>query len=159
MKQNFINFLIFIILIIIICAGLSSIIFFVPANALAKDIIYTRKVTEIIDGDTIKVEMIDESDLIADLEYSIRISGIDTPEIKTSSKCEKELGLKAKEFLKNLILTDRYINIINPAWDKYGGRILAKLEVKGQSIGDIMIKNGYAIVYNGDKKNKIWCKD
>lgn len=156
MKKKLIDILIFIFFAIALFSGVMFIITF---PAFAKDEIFIRKVIEVIDGDTVKINVDEESDLIQKLGYSIRIYGIDAPEIHTKSKCEKLLGLQAKKFLHNIILTDRPIKIINPSWDAYGGRILADLEVDGKLISEAMLKSGHAARYTGGKKEIIWCKD
>ena len=157
MKKKLIDILIFIFFAIAIFFATALTMTF-PLYA-AENKIFIRKVIEIIDGDTVKVDIEEESNLINYLNYSVRIYGIDAPEIHTKSKCEKSLALQAKEFLQSIILVDRPIKIINPVWDKYGGRILADLEVDGKLISEAMIKSGHAARYTGGKKEIIWCKD
>ncbi len=62
---------------------------------------YVKKVTNVVDGDTIDVDI----DLGFSISYSqrVRLAGIDTPESRTSDKAEKVLGLESKEFLKSKI--------------------------------------------------------
>ena len=43
-------------------------------------------------------------------------------------------------------------------WDKFGGRILAIVQVGGLNIADELIKRNLAVPYFGDKKEKDWCK-
>lgn len=154
MKQRFINILILIIAIIVI---FYATLITMPISANAADKVFYRKVIEVIDGDTIKIDASQESELIKYLEYSVRISSIDAPEIHTKSDCEKKLGLQAKKFLQSIVKNNQLIKIINPTWDKYGGRILAELEINDQSISQLMIDNKHAIAYFGQKKNIIWC--
>ena len=62
---------------------------------------YVKKVTKVVDGDTIDVDI----DLGFDISFSsrVRLAGIDTPESGTTDKAEKALGLQSKEYLaKNL---------------------------------------------------------
>ncbi len=154
MKKKLIDILIFIFFAIAIFSGVMFIITF---PALAEDRIFSRKVIEVIDGDTVRIDMQDESDLISNLGYTIRIAGIDAPEIEGNSECEKQIGLIAKDFLKKILFNDRQVKIINPKWDKYGGRILADIETDGVLVSKLMIDNGLAITYKGKKKTKIWC--
>ena len=62
---------------------------------------YVKKVTKIVDGDTIDVEI----DLGFDISFSsrVRLAGIDTPESRTTDKMEKALGIEAKAYLKKEI--------------------------------------------------------
>jgi micrococcal nuclease len=63
---------------------------------------YVKKVTKVVDGDTIDVDI----DLGFDISFSsrVRLAGIDTPESRTTDKMEKALGLESKEYLKKAIL-------------------------------------------------------
>ena len=60
-----------------------------------------KKVTAIVDGDTIDVDI----DLGFDISFysRVRLAGIDTPESRTKDKAEKALGLEVKERLKKLL--------------------------------------------------------
>jgi micrococcal nuclease len=54
---------------------------------------YVKKVTKVVDGDTIDVDI----DLGFDISFTsrVRLAGIDTPESRTSDKMEKALGLES----------------------------------------------------------------
>ena len=132
---------------------------FIIQSAKAKDIVFERQVKRVIDGDTIELKTDEESGLIAYLGYNIRLLGIDTPELHSKSKCEKQLATNAKKYLEQLLKPDTPIKIINPKWDKYGGRINAYIEVGGENITKKLIKEGYGIEYYGDKKVIKWCND
>ena len=41
-------------------------------------------------------------------------------------------------------------------WDKYGGRIVAKVMINETDLGQELVRGGLARVYNGEKK-KSWC--
>ena len=115
-----------------------------------------KKVTNVVDGDTIDVEI----DLGFDVSFNsrVRLAGIDTPESRTTDKAEKVLGLEAKEYLKSKIKDAKLVVIKTEKPDsseKYG-RILGWLYVDGNtvSINDQMIEDGYAWGYLGDTKVK-----
>lgn len=85
---------------------------------------YVKKVTNVVDGDTIDVDI----DLGFDISFSsrVRLAGIDTPESRTSDKAEKVLGLESKEYLKSKIRDAKSVVIKTEKMDsseKYG-RIL-----------------------------------
>jgi micrococcal nuclease len=115
-----------------------------------------KKVTNVVDGDTIDVDL----DLGFNISYSqrVRLAGIDTPESRTSDKFEKSLGLESKEYLKYK-LKDAKIVVIKTekpdSSEKYG-RILGWIYVDGNtiSLNDQMIEEGYAWGYLGDTKVK-----
>lgn len=112
------------------------------------------KIIEAIDGDTLKVEI----PSMLPLKYSIRINGIDTPEKAGHAKCkeEAELAQKASEFTKNLVSNLKTFKISNVKHDKYGGRLLADVEINNIDVGRFLIKEGFARIYHGEKKLS-WC--
>jgi micrococcal nuclease len=117
---------------------------------------YVKKVTNVVDGDTIDVDI----DLGFDISFSsrVRLAGIDTPESRTSDKAEKVLGLESKEYLKSKIKEAKSVVIKTEKMDsseKYG-RILGWVYLDGSSISinEQMISEGYAWGYLGDTKVK-----
>ena len=117
---------------------------------------YVKKVTKVVDGDTIDVDI----DLGFDISFSsrVRLAGIDTPESRTTDKAEKALGLEAKAYLKHAIENAKSVVIKTEKMDsseKYG-RILGWVYVDGNtvSLNDMMINDGYAWGYLGDTKVK-----
>jgi micrococcal nuclease len=117
---------------------------------------HVKKITNVVDGDTIDVEI----DLGFDISFSsrVRLAGIDTPESRTKDKDEKVLGLEAKEYVKSKIKDAKDIVIKTEKMDsseKYG-RILGWLYLDGStvSVNEQMILDGYAWGYLGDTKIK-----
>ena len=117
---------------------------------------HVKKVTNVVDGDTIDVEI----DLGFDISFSsrVRLAGIDTPESRTTNKAEKVLGLEAKEYVKSKIKDAKEVVIKTEKMDsseKYG-RILGWVFLDGSkiSINVQMIADGYAWGYLGDTKVK-----
>jgi len=117
---------------------------------------YVKKVTKVVDGDTIDVDI----DLGFDISFSsrVRLAGIDTPESRTSDKAEKALGLEAKAYLKHEIEAAKSVVIKTEKMDsseKYG-RILGWVFLDGAelSLNEKMINDGYAWGYLGETKVK-----
>jgi micrococcal nuclease len=117
---------------------------------------YVKKVTKVVDGDTIDVEI----DLGFDISFSsrVRLAGIDTPESRTTDKIEKALGLEAKDYLKKQIESAKTVVIKTEKMDsseKYG-RILGWVFLDGSevSMNEKMIEDGHAWGYLGDTKVK-----
>jgi micrococcal nuclease len=117
---------------------------------------HVKKITNVVDGDTIDVEI----DLGFDISFSsrVRLAGIDTPESRTTDKVEKVLGLEAKEYVKSKIKDAKEVVIKTEKMDsseKYG-RILGWVFLDGSkiSINEQMIAEGYAWGYLGDTKVK-----
>lgn len=117
---------------------------------------YVKKVSKVVDGDTIDVDI----DLGFDISFSsrVRLAGIDTPESRTADKMEKALGLESKAYLKHAIDNAKSVVIKTEKLDsseKYG-RILGWVFLDGsdKSINQEMIDNGYAWGYLGETKVK-----
>ena len=117
---------------------------------------YVKKVTKVVDGDTIDVEI----DLGFDISFSsrVRLAGIDTPESRTTDKMEKALGLEAKAYLKHEIDAAKSVVIKTEKPDsseKYG-RILGWvfLDDNKVSINQTLIDDGFAWGYMGETKVK-----
>ena len=116
---------------------------------------YLCKVTRVVDGDTIDVNI--------DLGFSIwhkarvRMSGIDTPESRTRNKKEKVLGLAAKARLKELLKSQKVSILCTKEKGKFG-RVLADVRVNDKSINLQLIDEGHAREYHGGKKIP-WIKE
>lgn len=124
------------------------------ATARAAD--YVWPVIEVTDGDTVKVDA--SPDLPPELSMlKVRLRGVDTPESR-GPKCaeEKKKGREAKAFTKRQIDRAARIVVRDPAWGKYGGRVIADLMLDGKSLSDELIAAGHGRRYDG-KRRKTWC--
>ena len=121
--------------------------------------IYNWQVLRVLDGDTLEIK---NEFLPEELKLFVRIKGIDTPEKSFRAKClkEKKLAQKATDFTTKLIneaiANKQNIDFSEIKWDKYGGRIVAKVKIGNKIIGDELIKSGLAKPYFGEKKSS-WC--
>lgn len=119
-------------------------------------------VVKVYDGDTITIASklpYDESPLY---RFSVRLNGIDTPEIKGKgiSKEEKITAKEAANFVSNLIM-NKYVILKNIQNEKYG-RILADVYFTDDSdneicLNELLIKERYAVKYDGGTKIKPKC--
>lgn len=109
------------------------------------------------DGDTLTVNIPDVPALIGK-KISVRVLGIDTPEVRTKNKCEKEAGRIARNLVASTLKNAKNVELHNVQRDKYF-RILADVMVDGRSLSEILIKNNLAYAYDGGtKKHPDWCK-
>ena len=109
------------------------------------------------DGDTLTVNIPDVPALIGK-KISVRVLGIDTPEVRTKNKCEKEAGRIARNLVASTLKNAKTVELHNVQRDKYF-RILADVMVDGRSLSEILIKNNLAYAYDGGtKKHPDWCK-
>ena len=83
---------------------------------------------------------------------SVRLTGIDAPEIKGKSEEEKELAKQARDFVSNLIL-NKYVRLENVESEKYG-RILADVYIGDVHLNDLLIRERNAVKYGGGTKLK-----
>ncbi|WP_295899607.1 thermonuclease family protein [uncultured Bdellovibrio sp.] len=115
------------------------------------------KVLKNYDGDTLTVNIPDVPALIGK-NISVRVYGIDTPEVKTKNRCEKEAGRIARNLVATTLKNAKTVELHNVQRDKYF-RILADVMVDGRSLKDILLKNNLAYSYDGGTKQHLdWCK-
>lgn len=131
---------------------ISLILLITPVTLLAEDLEYPI-FKSCYDGDTCKFDIPDVPDVFGK-GLSIRIRGIDTPEIRGKCENEKIMAKKAKEFINFLMNKATTIEIKNVERGKYF-RVVADVYVDGKSIADYMIQNNYALPYT---ENIDWCK-
>ena len=80
-----------------------------------------------------------------------------SPQFLVQFAKEKELGQKAKDFLKDVLLPESRIKLTKVTEDKYGGRVVASVVMTdGEDIGQLLLKRGMAFTYNGRTKRS-WC--
>jgi micrococcal nuclease len=109
------------------------------------------------DADTITFNIKDVHPLIGE-NISVRVAGIDTPEVKTKNDCEKETARIAKKLIESILKQAQRIDLENVQRDKYF-RILADVIADGRSLKDILLKNQLAYEYDGGTKQVVnWCK-
>lgn len=112
---------------------------------------FLGKCISVYDGDTITVAIKPfKNDKI--YKYSIRLSGIDTPEIRTKNLNEKKKAIEIRDLLRDKIL-DKFVIIKCGKFDKYG-RLLGDIYTEDKSIhlNKWLIDNGYAYKYDGGTK-------
>ena len=116
-------------------------------------------VQRIVDGDTIDVLI----NLGFDVTISkrIRLSGIDTPECRTTDLIEKKFGILAKQRLSEWFKKETVNQLqlrCKTENDKYG-RVLAEIWVEDNgkwiNVNQWMVDNYYAAMYDGQNKNDI----
>lgn len=115
-------------------------------------------VVKVYDGDTITIVSklpYSESPLY---RFSVRLNGIDCPEIKGKDISEKECAQIAKQEMTELVL-NKIVTLKNIDTEKYG-RILADVYVNDLHVNQHMIDKRLAVIYDGGTKNtpKNWMK-
>ena len=82
--------------------------------------------------------------------FSVRLNGIDTPEIKGKDEDEKQCAVLARDALKELIV-GRNVELRNVQTEKYG-RILAEVYCDNINLNEWMITQRFAVKYDGGTK-------
>lgn len=109
------------------------------------------------DGDTFTVNIPQIHPLLGD-QITVRVRGIDSPEMTASRRCEREKAEKAQKLVQSLLSHARVIEINNLGRDKYF-RILADAYVDGKSVGETLLRKGLAVPYDGGTRPDVnWCR-
>lgn len=112
------------------------------------------RVIKVYDADTITIASrlpYKESPLY---RLSVRLNGIDTPEIKGKgiSDEEKEAAKLARDFVHNLVY-NKNVRLENIQTEKYG-RILADVYIGDIHVNELLLRERYAVKYDGGTKKK-----
>ena len=127
-----------------------------PSAVTTKDIftLSPEQIVEVYDGDTFKVDLPSQHPLFGD-DISVRVLGIDTPELKGSSDEIKALAYKAKNRTQELLSDAKTIELKNPQRDKYF-RVLAEVWIDGESLGEKLKSEELAKEYDGEGARPEW---
>lgn len=90
------------------------------------------------------------------VETSVRLAGIDAPELRGRCEAEKQAAQAARDRLNSLLSQASRIELHDIELDKYGGRVLARVVADGQDMAAAMAGEGHARPYAGDTR-KSWC--
>jgi len=112
------------------------------------------RVIKVYDADTITIASklpYNESPMY---RLSVRLNGIDTPEMKGKdiSDEEKNAAKVARDFVYNLVF-NKFVRLENVQSEKYG-RILADVYIGDIHLNELLIKDRYAVKYDGGTKKK-----
>ena len=107
-------------------------------------------VIKVYDGDTITIASTLPYKGSRIYRFSVRLNGIDTPEMKTKDASEKAIAEKAQKTLSDMIL-GQWVTLKNTDNDKYG-RLLADVWFQGTNMNQWMLDNRLAVPYDGGTK-------
>lgn len=110
------------------------------------------KVIKVYDGDTITIASVLPNTVEPIYRFSIRLNGIDTPEIKGKTQEERELAVHVRDELYKKIY-GKIVYLKNVDNEKYG-RILADVYLDDENINEWLISNEYAVRYDGGTKHR-----
>ena len=150
-KKDMIDALVLIIGIFLLIAAL---LIAAPAGA-AEYGPYQVQVVDVIDGDTLKVDV----ELWPGLtqRVSVRVAGVNAPELRSGAPCEREAGRNAKAFVQGRIMNAEEVIITDIQHDKFAGRVIAHVLIDGNDLGVMLLATGHAREYDGGARSA-WCK-
>jgi len=101
---------------------------------------YNALITEVYDGDTVTAVI--DLGLKISVTEKLRLLDIDAPELRGSSR---EDGVKARDYLRRLILGKEVV--ISTVKDKKGkyGRYLATISLEGMNVNQHLVDREYAV--------------
>lgn len=120
----------------------------------------TDDIVSVYDGDTLTIQIPYIPDVFGD-RLSVRVNGIDTPEMRSSCATteererEKALAIKARQVVVDMIAAGQRVTLTNLDRDKYF-RLIATVSIDGKVVGDELIAKGLAVPYSGGTKVG-WC--
>ncbi|MBM3381116.1 MAG: thermonuclease family protein [Betaproteobacteria bacterium] len=109
------------------------------------------------DGDTLTVRIVNVHPLLGE-RISVRVHGIDTPELYSADPCERRAARIAQRVVKILLTNAQRVDLVSVQRDKYF-RILADVRADGASVAQVLLSQGLAYPYHGGTKISYdWCE-
>jgi len=109
------------------------------------------EVTSIYDGDTFRCNIEGVHPLLGN-RISIRVNGVDTPEMKDKRPAIKKLAQEAKQYTVTKLRTGKVIELRNVTRGKYF-RIVADVYIDGVNLSHLLIAQGLGKKYDGGTKD------
>lgn len=127
------------------------------------------RLLETHDGDTMKVAVVFRGKVV---KVSVRLLGVDTPEVRTKNPAEKAAGVAARDFVAAWALPGRMnvggryteaalketyaatrvmLDVDFKGADKFA-RYLGRVYKDGECLNDLLISSGHAVAYDGGTK-------
>jgi micrococcal nuclease len=95
----------------------------------------TTAVTSVIDGDSITVKA---------LQGTVRLIGIDAPEVTSGSKPAGQFAEEAREFLKQMVLSNGKVTLELHGKDSYGRHLAYLFNSEGEFVNAELVRQGLA---------------
>ncbi len=112
------------------------------------------EVVAVIDGDTVRVRA--HIWLGQAVETSVRLDGVNAPELKGDCDTERQMARAARDYLTQLVAGGA-VSLRGITQDKYGGRVVARIDDEvGRDVGIALVAAGFARPYDGGAR-KTWC--
>ena len=119
---------------------------------------YACRINKVLDVDTVDIDLDLGFNIILANQH-VRMTGIDTPESRTSNKEEKPRGMLSKKKLSEQLPVGSWQKITTSRPDNNDdkfGRILGEFILEdGTNVNQWLIKNNYAVAYQGENKELV----
>ena len=109
------------------------------------------KVIKVYDGDTLTIASKLPYEGCPVYRFSVRINGIDCPEMRTKNQNEKTCAKMAKAKVYDAVF-GKIVTLQNVKLEKYG-RVLADVYIGDVSLGDMLCQYNLAVKYDGGTKH------
>ena len=120
---------------------------------------YYGRVTTVIDGDTIKADAYLTKHLV--WKPSVRLRGIDAPELRGKCAEEKRRARAARDYLRSILSIGDEIWLRRVKVGKYAGRVIASVYYKSGkrwvNLSKQLLTAKHGRKYHGGKR-KGWCE-
>ena len=111
-------------------------------------------VVKVYDGDTITIAThVPGSRDRTVYKFSVRLAGIDCPELRSKSEDERARARASQQALSDAILGKR-VTLTNTRTEKYG-RLLCDVWDGGRHMNQWLLDQGLAVAYDGRKKKAL----
>ncbi len=111
------------------------------------------EVVAVVDGDTLDVRA--RVWLGQQVSVRVRIDGIDAPELRGRCTAERTAATAARAELSRRTL-GRLVQLWDVRWDKYGGRVLARVTDAEGDVAQQALADGWVRAYEGGAR-AAWC--
>ena len=126
-----------------------------PKAAPAADLIpgpVNARVVSVYDGDTMTVDAAPW--LGVTIRTTVRVAGVDTPEILGKCQREKDMAIKARDYVRAIV--GKNVRLTDIRHGKYAGRVVADVWVNEQKLSDLLIAESLGRPYHGGRREG-WC--
>lgn len=115
----------------------------------------SARIIKVIDGDSVRVRAFiwpGHTVLV-----TVRLLGIDTPEMRAKCASERRLAKAARTYLVQMLDGNR-VTLRDIRFGKYAGRVLARMATADiADISELLLTSGHARPYAG-RKRASWCQ-
>lgn len=114
---------------------------------------YSARVISNYDGDTLRAHVEVWPSQI--METTIRLRGVDTPELKAPCASEKQTALRARDYVQSLT-AGKTVTLSEVSKGKYYGRVVASITLEdGRSLAALLMQEGLGKPYGGGRRRNL----